>query len=455
MIVTRFAPSPTGKLHLGGARTALFNWLYTKHHGGIFCVRIEDTDKVRSSEESLASILDGLTWLGLESDKPLVFQSHNAARHEAVASQLLEAGAAYWCDLSSDALAVLKDAARAEGRAPLYPSRIQPKPYQPGKSVLRFKMPQEGGTVFDDQVQGRVEIPNSQLDDLVLLRSDGSPTYMLSVVVDDHDMQITDVIRGADHLSNTPKQIQIYQALNWAVPRFAHIPLIHGADGAKLSKRHGALDVGAYREDGFLKDALLNALLRLGWGHGDQEIFSIKDAASLFSLQAVGRSPARFDPTKLRALNAHYMRVRDPQTLLEEVRPFVGDMTVSFEGRLRQGLPSLALRAQTLKELALSARIYSDIVAMMPSGGGIEGEEQVNLVRAYLDHLKTHEDWTEGGLEDMTRVFVAARGVKLGPLAGLLRLALTGSKVSPPLFEVMAILGPELTVQRLAFALGA
>jgi glutamyl-tRNA synthetase len=452
MIRTRFAPSPTGKLHLGGARTALFNWLYTKHQGGIFCVRVEDTDQARSSEESLASILDGLKWLGLDSDEPLVFQSQNAARHVVVANRLIEAGAAYWCDLSGEALTALKEAARAEGRAPLYPSRTQSRPYQPGKSVLRFKMPQEGGTVFDDQVQGRVEVPNSQLDDLVLLRSDGSPTYMLSVVVDDHDMQITDVIRGADHLSNTPKQIQIYQALNWTVPRFAHIPLIHGADGAKLSKRHGALDVGAYREDGFLKDALLNALLRLGWGHGDQEIFSIKDAASLFSLQAVGRSAARFDPAKLSALNAHYMRMRDPEMLLEDVRPFLGNISPSFEKRLRQGLPSLALRAQTLKELALGARIYSDAASVL-SAEGVQAAGQDDLLRAYLDHLKAHERWTAGALEAMTRTFVDAQGVKLGPLAGVLRLALTGSKVSPPLFEVMTILGSELTIKRLESAL--
>ena len=454
MIRTRFAPAPTGKLHLGGARTALFNWLYAKHHGGVFCIRIEDTDKARSTEESLASILEGLTWLGLNSDEPLVFQSQNAVRHEAVANQLLEAGAAYWCDMSGDELSALKEAGRFEGRAPLYPSRVQPRPYQSGKSVLRFKMPQNGVTTFEDLVQGRVEVPNRQLDDLVLLRSDGSPTYMLSVVIDDHDMQITDVIRGADHLSNTPKQILIYQALNWEVPRFAHIPLIHGADGAKLSKRHGALDVGAYREGGFLKDALLNALLRLGWGHGDQEIFSMEEAVSLFLLQTVGRSPARFDPDKLSALNAHYMRTRDPQMLLEDVRPFLEKVSSSFEKRLRQGLPSLALRAQTLKELALGAHIYSDTVTVV-SSESFEVGEQANLLHAYLDHLKAHKDWTGEALETLTRAYVEARGAKLGPLAGCLRLALTGSKVSPPLFEVMTILGPDLTFKRLESVLSA
>ena len=298
-IRTRFAPSPTGKLHLGGARTALFNWLIARSTGGTFCVRIEDTDQKRFQEDALSSILNGLDWLGFNADEPIVFQSKNRHRHIDVAQQLYEKGAAYWCDMEEEALTAIKEAARVKGKAPIYPARNHPRPFRDGVSVLRFKMPDEGVTSLKDRVQGDVEFPHNQLDDLVLLRSDGSPTYMLSVVVDDHDMDITDVIRGVDHLSNTPKQILIYQALGWNVPRFAHIPLIHGPDGAKLSKRHGALDIGEYRTDGFLKEALLNALLRLGWGHQDQELFTMDEAITLFSLEAVGRSAARTCPTSI------------------------------------------------------------------------------------------------------------------------------------------------------------
>src|SRR5947208_276414 len=368
-IVTRFAPSPTGFLHIGGARTALFNWLYARGRGGKMLLRIEDTDRERSTEAAVAAILDGLSWLGLSWDGEAISQFSRAARHREVAEQLLAADKAYYCYASAAELAEMREAARREGRAKLYDGRWRdrdPKEAPPGvKPVIRLKAPTEGETILEDQVQGRVVWQNQDLDDLVLLRSDQTPTYMLAVVVDDHDMDVTHVIRGDDHLTNAARQKQIYEALGWPVPVMAHIPLIHGADGAKLSKRHGALGVEAYRAMGYLPVAMRNYLVRLGWAHGDQEIFSTEEMIAAFDLPQIGRSPARFDFAKLESLNGHYIRQMPDAELLAEIErvlPYVPNgaelaekINPALRARLITAMPGLKERAKTLVELIDSA----------------------------------------------------------------------------------------------------
>ncbi|MFO7307818.1 MAG: glutamate--tRNA ligase, partial [Pseudomonadota bacterium] len=368
-VVTRFAPSPTGFLHIGGARTALFNWLFARHHGGKMLLRIEDTDRERSTEAAIQAILDGLTWLGLHWDGEVVHQFARAERHREVAQELLRQGKAYYCYATPEELEEMRELARKEGRPMRYDGRWRdrdPSEAPPGvKPVVRLKAPQTGETVVDDQVQGRVTWQNKDLDDLVLLRSDGTPTYMLAVVVDDHDMGVTHIIRGDDHLTNAARQTQIYQALGWPVPVMAHIPLIHGPDGAKLSKRHGALGIDAYRSMGYLPAALRNYLVRLGWSHGDQEIFTTEEMIAAFNLSSIGRSPARFDFAKLENLNGHYMRlasdeelVQAIEALLPEIGPARG-LGTSLEPELRRKLlaamPGLKERAKTLIELIDSA----------------------------------------------------------------------------------------------------
>lgn len=467
-VVTRFAPSPTGFLHLGGVRTALFNWLFAQNQGGQFLLRVEDTDQARNSQESLDSILKGLDWLGLTSDAAPVFQSANKARHQQVAKQLFDAGHAYWCNTPSDKVQALKDAARTAGKAPRYPSRDAGVP-PPAKGtpaadapVLRFKMPQDGTIDFEDQVQGNISVRCDQLDDLVLLRSDGSPTYMLGVVVDDHDMGITHVVRGADHLSNTPKQICLYRALGWTPPTFAHLPLIHGADGAKLSKRHGALDVREYQEAGFLPDALFNALLRLGWGHGDQEIFSRAEAAQLFSLKSVSKSPARFDPDKLKALNAHYLRQLPSGEGILRLNEFVKSKTGNalespVQKRIAMGWEGLVLRADTFDDLSAAAQIYQDQRPPLDDKAAkiLDADAKSLLARFVKDLFPEGGDgapacqFTEAALEDFTRGWATTQEVKMKQIAQALRAALTGKTVSPPIFQVMVALGLDLVAGRL------
>src|SRR5713101_5627631 len=364
-VTVRFAPSPTGFLHIGGARTALFNYLYARHFGGTFRLRIEDTDRARSTTEAVAAILDGLAWLGLEHDGEIVMQSERAPRHAEVARQLLAAGRASYCYCSPEELAAMRARQKAEGRSMRYdgtwrdrdPSEA-PKDVPP---VIRLKAPQSGETVIRDHVQGTVTVANAQLDDLIILRADGSPTYNLSVVVDDHDMAITHVIRGDDHLNNAFRQTQIYRAMDWSVPEFAHVPLIHGADGAKLSKRHGALGVDAYRELGYLPEAVRNYLLRLGGSHGDDEIISSEQAIAWFDIDAVGRAPARFDFAKLDNLNGHYIRVAEGGRLVTLVaekleKAFGRTLSETERTRLLQAMPELKLRPKTLVELAANAR---------------------------------------------------------------------------------------------------
>src|SRR5512141_1606139 len=376
-VVTRFAPSPTGFLHIGGGRTALFNWLYARRHGGKMLLRIEDTDRERSTAAAIAAIIDGLTWLGLTWDGEIVFQFSRAARHRQIAEQLLAAGKAYRCYASPEELTEMRETARREGRSKLYDGRWRdrdPSEAPPGvKPVIRLRAPLTGEIVIEDQVQGRVVWQNSDLDDLVLLRSDGNPTYMLAVVVDDHDMNVTHIIRGDDHLTNGARQKHIYEALGWNVPIMAHIPLIHGPDGSKLSKRHGALGVDAYRAMGYLPAAMRNYLVRLGWSHGDQEIFSTQEMVAAFDLPQIGRSPARFDFAKLESLNGHYMRQTADADLLHEgdgLLPHIAGgaelaakLTPEARAKLLAGMAGLKERAKTLVELVDGARF---IVASRP-----------------------------------------------------------------------------------------
>ena len=459
-VVTRFAPSPTGFLHVGGARTALFNWLYARHFGGTYRLRIEDTDRARSTKEAIDAILNGLAWLGLDHDGEVVYQSRNAERHAAVARALLDAGRAYHCYCSPEELAEMREKARAEGRPLRYDGRWRdrkPSDAPPGIApAVRLKAPQSGETVITDLVQGEVRVSHDQLDDMVLLRADGTPTYMLSAVVDDRDMGITHVIRGDDHLTNAFRQAQLYLACDWPMPQFAHIPLIHGPDGTKLSKRHGALSVEAYRDMGFLPEALRNYLLRLGWSHGDAEIISTQEAVSWFGLEAVGRSAARFDLARLTNLNGHYIRASDNAVLAGLAAPFAArllgrELSGEQRRRLETGMPGLKQRANTLVELAESGLFYvreRPIPIEEKAAKLLEAPAREVLARLRT-RLAAHEHWSEAGLEAEIRAFAAAESLGLGQVAQPLRSALTGLKVSPGIFEVMATLGRDETLGRL------
>jgi len=463
-VTVRFAPSPTGYLHIGGARTALFNYLFAKHHGGTFRLRIEDTDRERNTPEAVTAILDGLRWLGIEWDGEPVYQFPRAARHAEIARQLLSEGKAYHCYCSPAELEEMRAKAKAEGRSAVYDGRWRdrdPKDAPPGVApVIRLRAPRSGETIIRDRVQGDITIANEQLDDMVLLRADGSPVYMLAVVVDDHDMAITHVIRGVEHLNNAARQMQLIESLGWQVPVYAHIPLIHGADGAKLSKRHGALGVEAYREMGYLPEALRNYLMRLGWAHGDDEIISTEQAIEWFDLDGIGRSPARFDFAKLDSLNGHYIRSAGDARLVELLLPRLAkllDHAVDPAGRerLRAGLAGLKPRAKTLVELAEKARFY---VAARPLPLDDKARGLIADGRELLSELSNAiagTDWSAESLETFVRRFAEARGEKLGAVAQPLRAALTGSTLSPPVFEVMAALGREETLGRIADALQA
>jgi len=464
-VITRFAPSPTGFLHIGGGRTALFNWLYARRHGGKMLLRIEDTDRERSTSAAIAAIIDGLTWLGLTWDGEIIFQFSRAARHRQIAEQLLAAGKAYRCYASPEELTTMREAARAAGRSKLYDGRWRdrdPSEAPPGvKPVIRLKAPQTGETVVEDQVQGRVTWQNENLDDFVLLRSDGTPTYMLAVVVDDHDMGITHIIRGDDHLNNGARQTQIYQALDWKVPVMAHIPLIHGPDGSKLSKRHGALGVDAYRAMGFLPAAMRNYLVRLGWAHGDQETFSTEEMVAAFDLAHIGRSPARFDFAKLENLNGHYIRTSNDADLiaaLEQLLPhiaggqeLVSKMTPALHGKLLAAMPGLKERAKTLVELFDASRFLwaSRPLDINDQAKALLTPEAKALVAALLPELEAVTDWTATAIEAVVRPYAERSGQKLGAVAQPLRAALTGRTTSPPIFDVLAILGREESLARL------
>lgn len=454
----RFAPSPTGYLHIGGARTALFNYLFARHHNGKFLLRIEDTDRERSTPEAVEAIFKSLDWLGLKADEEVVFQFQRAARHAEVAHALLKAGKAYYCYCSPEELQTMRDEAMARKQTPKYNGYWRDRDVSEApkgvKPVIRLKMPQTGSVSVKDLVQGEVTVDNAQLDDMVLLRADGTPTYMLSVVVDDHDMGITHIIRGDDHLTNMFRQYQIYAAMGWNVPEFAHIPLIHGADGAKLSKRHGAISADMYQEMGMLAWAMNNYLMRLGWGHGDAEIISYAQAVEWFSLSGIGRSPARFDMAKLTNLNGHYIREADNQYLTDQVLPIlekslgqpVEPLHVDY---ILKGMQGLKERAKTLIELADGAMIYIKPAEMDEKAKALLSLENIEILKAIYNQLEIAE-FNHDNLESILRNLAEKLSLNLGKLAAPLRGVVTGRTVSPSLFEVMAILGKQETLKRVA-----
>jgi glutamyl-tRNA synthetase len=471
-IVTRFAPSPTGFLHIGGGRTALFNWLYARGRGGKMLLRIEDTDRERSTEPAIAAIIDGLDWLGLKWDGEVVHQFARAGRHAQAARELLAQGKAYLCYATPAELEAMREKAREEKRPPRYDGSWRDRSdadrasaeAEGRKPVIRLRAPQEGETVVEDQVQGRVVFPNKDLDDLVLLRSDGTPTYMLAVVVDDHDMGVTHVIRGDDHLTNAARQTHIYQAFGWDIPVFAHIPLIHGADGAKLSKRHGALGVDAYRAMGYLPEALRNYLLRLGWSQGDKEFFTTEEAQAAFDLDSVGRSPSRFDYVKLENMNGHYMRASCDDALmaeferalpyLEQGRALREAWTPQVAAQLRKAMTGLKERAKTLNELADGAAF---LVAKRPlkmdeKAAEILAKGGKAHLAALLPALTALPAWSAAACEGAVRAYVETSGAKLGQVAQPLRAALTGRATSPGIFDVLEVLGRDESLGRLADA---
>ncbi|MDA1071946.1 MAG: glutamate--tRNA ligase [Proteobacteria bacterium] len=465
-VVTRFAPSPTGFLHIGGARTALFNWLYARHTGGKFLLRIEDTDRERSTDEAIAAILDSLNWLELEWDGEPVYQAQRVERHAEVARTMLAQGKAYHCYCSPEELTEMRESARAEGRPMRYDGRWRDRDRSEApagiKPVVRLRAPQEGETVIRDKVQGDITIANAQLDDMVLLRSDGTPTYMLAVVVDDHDMGVTHVVRGDDHLTNAARQMQIFQAMDWPVPVFAHLPLIHGPDGAKLSKRHGAVGAEAYREMGFLPEAMRNYLLRLGWAHGDDETISTEQAVAWFDFDGIGRSPARFDMAKLTALNLHYIKIADDARLARLTAPLLGarlgrTLDEGDLALLTAAMPSMKERAKTLVEMAENAEFYFHLRPVAPDEKATKvlTPEARGTIAELAGELAGVAEWNAPALEAVVRGHAERAGLGLGKVAQPLRAALTGRTVSPPVFDVMAIFGREESLARLTDAAAA
>jgi len=453
-VVTRFAPSPTGFLHIGGARTALFNWLFARHHGGKFLLRIEDTDKARSTTEAIDAILDGMRWLELDWDGHEYYQSQFWARHAEVAHKMLERGHAYRCYMTQEELAAQREEAQRERR----PFRIN-SPWRDVQEeqgdkpfVIRLKAPRDGETVIEDRVQGRVTVQNAEIDDFILLRSDGTPTYMLAVVVDDHDMGVTHVIRGDDHLNNAFRQLAIIRAMGWPEPVYAHVPLIHGPDGAKLSKRHGALGVDAYRDElGLLPEAVSNYLLRLGWGHGDDEIISREQATEWFDLDHVGKSPSRFDFKKLENLNGHYIREADDHRLADLVASRLG-ISGAQKNLLAKAMPELKPRANTLDQLAEGARFLFAVrpIEVDEAAGALLTTDARALLASAHEALVALANWDAGSLEAAIREVAESQGVKLGKLAQPLRAALTGRTTSPGIFDVLALLGREESLARIA-----
>ena len=464
-VVTRFAPSPTGFLHIGGARTALFNWLYAKATGGQFLLRIEDTDRERSTQAAVDAILDGLRWLELEWDGEPLFQFARAGRHAEIAHKLLAEGNAYRCYATAEELEQMRERARAEGRSTAYDSvwrdRDPAEAPEGAPFAVRFKAPKTGETVIEDKVQGRVVIANKDLDDLIILRSNGTPTYNLSVVVDDHDMGVTHIIRGDDHLTNAARQSQIYAALGWEIPVFAHLPLIHGPDGAKMSKRHGALGVDVYRAMGYLPAAMRNYLARLGWSHGDDEIFTTAQMVEWFELEGLGKSPARFDFAKLENLNGHYIRGSSDAELaaaVQELLPHLPEKTGRAAGlsdvQMRQltlAMPGLKERAKTLVELIDSAQfLFADRPLVLDEKAAkVLTPEVRGRLAALADRLGRVESWTVAAIEAEARAFARDLGIKLGDVAQPLRAALTGHTVSPGIFDVLFVLGREESLARL------
>lgn len=463
--ITRFAPSPTGFLHIGGARTALFNWLLARHMGGRYLLRIEDTDRARSTDEAIEAILDGLAWLGLDADDEPLFQFARQSRHQEVVETLLANGHAYRCYCTPEELQAMRESAEADGRPPIYDGRWRDRdPNDAPDDVapaIRLRTSNDGETVIRDKVQGDVTFQNANLDDLIILRSDGTPTYNLAVVVDDHDMGVSHVLRGVDHLTNAARQVQIYQAMDWPIPTFAHVPLIHGPDGAKLSKRHGALGVEAYRAMGFLPSAVKNYLVRLGWSHGDQEVFSEAEMIEMFGFDGLGKSPSRFDFAKLEDLNGQYIRQSSDKELIEHIQVLFADLddgavlrkrfeTVGYD-RLEALMPAIKERAKTLHDLIDNARF---LIAERPltfdakATKALDDEARVRLA-GVVPVFEALSDWTVESIEAALRDFIKANDYKLGQVAQPLRAALTGQSVSTPIFELIATLPKTEAIARL------
>ena len=457
-VVTRFAPSPTGFLHIGGARTALFNWLFARGRGGKFLLRIEDTDRERSTPEATEAILTGMAWLGLDHDGEVVSQFARAERHAEVANQLLAEGKAYKCFASQDEIQAFREAAKAEGKSTLYrsPWRDAPESEHPDAPyAVRIKAPREGQTVIRDTVQGDVTIQNAQLDDMILLRSDGTPVYMLAVVVDDHDMGVTHVIRGDDHLNNAARQMMIYEAMGWPLPTYAHIPLIHGPDGKKLSKRHGALGVEEYQKMGYPASGMRNYLARLGWSHGDDEFFTDAQAQAWFGTEGIGKSPARFDFKKLENLCGQHIAATDDAALLQEIKEFLtvtgqAAPTSEEEALLISAMPCLKERAKTYPELLDKAAFIFAKRPIRPEEKALKNLDAVS--RGILAELTPHlqgATWSREGLEEVMNSFAASHDMKFGQLAGPLRAALAGRAATPSVFDMMLVLGRDATTARI------
>lgn len=448
-IVTRFAPSPTGFLHIGGARTALFNWLLARHYGGKFVLRIEDTDRERSTQEAVDAIFNGLKWLGITWDEEPVFQFSRVNHHVELAKQLVEQGKAYYCYCTPEQLDAMRKEALDKGLSPKYNGLWRdrdPKDAPEGvKPVIRLKTPQTGETVLEDIVQGTVKVANDQLDDMILVRSDGTPTFMLSVCVDDHDMGVTHVIRGDDHLTNTFRHIQIYNAFGWETPTYGHIPLIHGPDGAKLSKRHGALGIEAYRDMGYLPEAVCNCLLRLGWSHGDDEIISREQAIEWFTTESLGKSASRLDFSKLANLNGHYMREADNNRLMDLLLPMLGEISDEVKSRLVKGMNGLKQRSKTMLELKDLATIYTDDFKPVDVDDNVR-----TILKSVYEKLFVTDDWNEQSLETQLRDLAQQMNLGFGKIAQPLRNILTGRKITPSIFDMLVSFGKKESLRRIS-----
>ncbi len=455
---TRFAPSPTGYLHIGGARTALFSWLYARHHHGIFVLRVEDTDQVRSTDESTQAILDAMTWLGLAWDEGPIFQAHRVDIHREMVRKLIHEGKAYYCTCTPEELDEKRKLAMAEGRKPKYDGTCRERnlPQSPN-AVVRFHCPDVGITVVQDLIKGNISFNNEELDDLVIERSDGYPTYNFAVVVDDAQMGITHVIRGDDHVNNTPRQILLYKALGYEVPLFGHVPMILGSDKTRLSKRHGATSVMAYKEMGYLPEALVNYLVRLSWSHGDQEIFAPEELIDLFSLEAVGKSPAIFNPEKLLWLNQHYIKEYPLEKLVDTVSPFWSGMDIDVSDRKLVGniVSDLKPRAKTLVEMAEAGLFYfhEDVTYDAEAAGKFMTADIIDHLEAFAQKLPNLADYSKAGIEQFLRALAEERQIKLKIIAQPLRVALTGKAISPGIDEVMITLGKEKVIKRISQAL--
>ncbi len=457
-VITRFAPSPTGDLHIGSARTALFNFLYAKHYGGKFFLRVEDTDKKRSTTEATQGILQGLKWLNINYDGDIIFQSNNIRRHQEIAEKLVEIGRAYYCLTPLVEVQAKREEAQQKKQSYIFKSewrdrKLTKRDIPAGaNAVIRLRAPQDGTTTIDDLVQGKVTVHNDHLDDMILLRSDGSPTYMLAVVVDDNDMGVTHIIRGDDHLNNAFRQLHIYQALEWQIPQYAHIPLIHAEDGTKLSKRHGAMGVKEYEKKGYLPEALNNYLLRLGWSHGNDEIISINDAIKWFDVKDVNKAAARMDYNKMLHLNGHYLQHTDNQYLINYMESFLEKkLTDEKKQILNKGLNGLKSRAKTIVELVKYAEfyLYDEPIDITDEAKDIIKGSDKALFRKLQSILKSIDSWTESEIKNVLKKFLKDHDIKLGEIGPVLRAALTGNINAPSIFEVMYALGKAKAVLRI------